>query len=123
MPTLNIGGRTVNVGDDFLKLSPEQQNETVDEIAKSLSSSKSPAKDEKKSNAKLSDAVTDIPNEISNAFNEGFANLRGVSNRSQQGPIEGLLNTGKAVLSVPPNASFSGHRGGSFTDRPPSRAG
>ncbi len=31
--TLNIGGKQVRVSDDFLKLSPEQQNATVDEIA------------------------------------------------------------------------------------------
>lgn len=36
MPTLDIGGRKVTVGDDFLKLSPEQQNSTVEEIAGSL---------------------------------------------------------------------------------------
>lgn len=36
MPTLNIGGQRVKVGDDFTRLSPEQQNSTVDEIAKSL---------------------------------------------------------------------------------------
>lgn len=36
MPTLNIGGRTVTVGDEFLKLSPDQQNSAVDEIAKTL---------------------------------------------------------------------------------------
>lgn len=37
MPTLNIEGRSVNVDDSFLKLAPEQQNATVDEIAKSFS--------------------------------------------------------------------------------------
>lgn len=36
MPTLNINGRRVTVGDGFLKLSPEEQNDTVDEIARSL---------------------------------------------------------------------------------------
>lgn len=36
MATLNIGGRTVTVGDEFLQLSSEQQSATVDEIAKSL---------------------------------------------------------------------------------------
>lgn len=36
MPTLNIEGRRVKVGDDFLKLSPEQQQATVEEIARSL---------------------------------------------------------------------------------------
>jgi hypothetical protein len=41
--TLNIEGRKVQVDDSFLKLSPEQQNATVDEIAKSLGRSKQAA--------------------------------------------------------------------------------
>src|SRR5262245_31592429 len=36
MPTLDIGGKSVTVGDEFLKLTPQQQNDTVDEIATSL---------------------------------------------------------------------------------------
>lgn len=36
MPTLNIAGRRVTVDDGFLKLSPSEQNSTVDEIAKSF---------------------------------------------------------------------------------------
>jgi hypothetical protein len=36
MPTLNIEGRNVTVDDSFLKLSPNEQNSTVDEIKKSL---------------------------------------------------------------------------------------
>lgn len=36
MPTLNINGARVKVGDDFLRLSPEQQNATVEEIAASI---------------------------------------------------------------------------------------
>jgi hypothetical protein len=36
MATLNIEGRKVTVDDSFLKLSPEEQNSTVDEIHKSL---------------------------------------------------------------------------------------
>lgn len=38
MATLNIEGRKVTVDDSFLKLSPEDQNATVEEIAKSLGS-------------------------------------------------------------------------------------
>lgn len=38
MPTLNIGGQKVKVGDEFLSLSLDQQNAAVDEIAKSLPS-------------------------------------------------------------------------------------
>jgi hypothetical protein len=33
MPTLKIGDKSVTIGDDFLKLSPEQQSATVEEIA------------------------------------------------------------------------------------------
>jgi hypothetical protein len=36
MATLTIGDKQVQVSDDFLKLSPEQQHATVDEIAKQL---------------------------------------------------------------------------------------
>lgn len=36
MPTLNINGKRVTVDDGFLKLSPEQQSATVDEIASSF---------------------------------------------------------------------------------------
>lgn len=43
MATLNIGGRRVTVDDSFLSLSPEQQNATVDEIARSLGSAPEPA--------------------------------------------------------------------------------
>lgn len=39
MPTLNIEGRNVQVDDSFLKLSSDQQNATVDEIAKSFGAS------------------------------------------------------------------------------------
>lgn len=36
MTTLNIQGREVEVSDDFLALTPEQQNETVEEIARQM---------------------------------------------------------------------------------------
>jgi hypothetical protein len=39
MPTLTIGNRQVTVGDEFLKLTPEQQSATVEEIAASLPTS------------------------------------------------------------------------------------
>lgn len=43
MTTLTINGQKVTVSDDFLKLSPEQQNATVDEIAKSMGIAPTPA--------------------------------------------------------------------------------
>lgn len=36
MPTINIGGQRVKVGDGFMSLSPEEQNATVEEIARTL---------------------------------------------------------------------------------------
>ena len=36
MPTLKINGRKVKVGDEFLQLSPDEQNSAVDEIAAKL---------------------------------------------------------------------------------------
>lgn len=36
MPTLNIEGKRVKVDDSFMQLSPEEQAETVDEIAQTL---------------------------------------------------------------------------------------
>jgi hypothetical protein len=42
MPTLTVDGRDVQVDEAFLKLSPEQQNATVDEIARSMGSAQQP---------------------------------------------------------------------------------
>lgn len=42
MPTLNINGKRVKVGDEFLKLSPDQQNATVEEIARSMGAQSQP---------------------------------------------------------------------------------
>lgn len=36
MPTLTIQGKKVKVGDEFLQMTPEQQNDTVEEIAASM---------------------------------------------------------------------------------------
>lgn len=90
MPTLNINGHSVSVDDSFLKLPPDQQNATVDEIAKSLP---------QQAKASITDAVTDIPAEIGRTAD---ANLSAVtdnlSNRGANTSPLGFLNTGKAVL-------------------------
>lgn len=49
----------------------------------------------------ITDAVTDIPSEIGNAASNAIDKIRALGNRSQQGPIEGLMTTGRAVLAVP----------------------
>lgn len=93
MPTLNINGHSVAVGDEFLKLSPDQQNATVDEIAKSLpqqAAQRQPS---------ITDAVTDIPAEIGRtagaAADSVYENL---ANRGTDTSRFPFLNTGKAVL-------------------------
>lgn len=49
----------------------------------------------------LSNAVTDIPNEIGNEFRSGLDSVKALANRGQQGPVEGLMTTGRALLGVP----------------------
>jgi hypothetical protein len=96
MPTLNINGHSVSVGDEFLQLSPDQQNATVDEIAKSLPQQAAP---QAKVQPSITDAITDIPAEIGRTAD---ANLSAVtdnlSNRGANTSPFGFLNTGKAVL-------------------------
>lgn len=43
MATLNIGGKRVKVGDEFLRMSPEQQNAAVEEIAGQMGASAVPS--------------------------------------------------------------------------------
>jgi hypothetical protein len=94
MPTLNIGGHNVTVGDEFLKLSPDQQNATVDEIAKSLPQQAAPRQ------PSITDAITDIPAEIkrtADATSSGVVD--NLTNRGQNTSPLAFLDTGKAVLN------------------------
>lgn len=50
---------------------------------------------------RLSDALTDIPAEIGRTFQSNLETFKQGANRADKGPIEGLLNTGKAALAVP----------------------
>jgi hypothetical protein len=93
MATLNIEGRTVNVDDAFLKLSPEQQNSTVEEIAKSFAKPAQPS---------ITDAITDIPSEIGKSAGENWAAIKkAVTDRASKGSIEGLMDTGKGLAAIP----------------------
>jgi hypothetical protein len=49
--TLNIGGKNVNVSDDFMRLSPEQQQATVEEISKQIQPPTSTTEDVARSGA------------------------------------------------------------------------
>lgn len=72
MPTLTINGRDVDVGDEFLKLSPEQQNATVDEIAHSMGVVHSTQ----------SDAAPSIAEGAGRAFATGVPVIGGLLNRA-----------------------------------------
>jgi hypothetical protein len=115
MPTLNIEGHRVTVDDGFLKMSPDQQNATVEEISRSLP--KKPAESSNLSDRfdavnegggakqapqrSMMSPVTDIPSEIANAAGEGWENIKGLANRGEQGPLEGLMTTARGVMGVP----------------------
>lgn len=58
MPVISIDGHNVAVNDDFLKLSPDEQNSTVDEIAKSFKSSSSKTAPDKYQQAALEEDKT-----------------------------------------------------------------
>lgn len=53
MPTLNIGGQKIKVGDEFLQMTPEQQNAAVEEISKSLQPQAAPAPDPRAATAPM----------------------------------------------------------------------
>lgn len=48
-----------------------------------------------------SDAVTDIPHEIGAEASSALDKIKALGNRGEQGPLEGLMTTGKAALAVP----------------------
>lgn len=95
MPTININGHSVSVGDEFLKLSPDQQNATVDEISKAL-----PGQAVSPQRPSITDAVTDIPAEIkrtADATSSGVVD--NLANRGQNTSPFAFVDTGKAILN------------------------
>lgn len=52
--------------------------------------------------ARITDAVTDIPTEIGRTARANLDAVKaGITDRGSKGPIEGLLDTGRAMLAVP----------------------
>lgn len=95
MPTLQIGDKSVQVDDSFLKLSPEQQNATVEEIAKSIGVSQP-----KDSGGILST----IGNDISGAYNSAVAGVKEAfspSSETNKAYIESQRNAPLLDLSGP----------------------
>lgn len=46
-------------------------------------------------------AITDIPHEIGKAAGHAIEGITNLSKRGEQGPLEGLATTGRAIMSVP----------------------
>jgi hypothetical protein len=90
MARLNIGGRQVTVDDSFLSLPPDQQNATVDEIAKSLGP-------EFSANAPGTGVLDEMQR---TATDHGNTINQGLLNNPQKSAIGGLLDTGKGLLSA-----------------------
>jgi hypothetical protein len=75
MATLNIGGKRVTVGDEFLNLSPEDQESTVDEIASSLTQPNSYS-------------ASEVPGEAYSNFGENAKEIAGqVYERATDDPV------------------------------------
>lgn len=55
----------------------------------------------KKQEPSITDAITDIPAEIGAAAGNAIDKIKALKDRGQQGPIEGLMTTGRAALAVP----------------------
>jgi hypothetical protein len=70
MPNLTIGDQTVTVDDGFLKLTPEQQNSTVEEIYQSIS--------KQKTGARSGSAVGDVGRSLNAGLNRGADALIGL---------------------------------------------
>lgn len=60
MATLNIGGKSVSISDEFLKLSPDRQNDVVSEIAKSLGIGSKPVPAEQRVAIPNTDAMGNV---------------------------------------------------------------
>jgi hypothetical protein len=110
--TLNDGsGRTLTVGDEFLKLSPDEQQTWVNEVGQKLG----PQPQDKvlfhANLPKMPAAIGDIRAEVAGREAQAIQHLTGSSvsdlpgydprTRGQLGPIEGLVRSGKQLAALP----------------------
>ena len=115
MTTLNIQGREVDVSDDFLSLTPEQQNETVEEIAAQMNISPQGQKRADlrflgQANAAIAEGVGGLVDFV-NPFSEP-TQLLGVPIPSTGSAVEGLRAgmeaIGAEVATEPPQTVLEG---------------
>lgn len=108
MPRLDIGGTQIDISDDFLKMSPQAQDAFVKNTI--LPSPEFQAAKQKGAAppppapggfwSEMGKAVTDIPREIGRSASEGIEKIEALKDRGTQGPLEGLMTTGGAVLGA-----------------------
>lgn len=110
MPTLTINGRDVDVGDEFLRLSPEQQNATVDEIAHSMGAVHSAQPDASPSSV---DAVGDALGGAALSATHGVPIVGGLVDKG----IAGLSALGTQAWDSVAPASLHSDLNGSLADR------
>lgn len=65
MPTLNIQGKKVKVGDEFLSMTPDEQNDVVDEIAASIGAQPEPQPQQETQQQTEEQASKDLRAELS----------------------------------------------------------
>lgn len=90
MPTLNIEGKRVTVDDSFMSLSPEQQNSTVDEIAKSL----------KISTKEQPSTLSDVARSAGRGLKKGFAEFM-LAPGAAEAELMNVAGTGDIMEGVP----------------------
>ncbi|WFR98720.1 hypothetical protein [Rhizobium tumorigenes] len=110
MPVLNIGGKRVTVDDSFLKLTPDQQNDTVDEIAKTMGAAPQPKLDQPTVKA----TVETPPDPRDSVLGKVDTFVRGAADTLSFGLADEAAAAGDAAL----NPVFgNGNAGESFSDR------
>lgn len=129
MATLTINGRKVTVDDRFRDLSPEQQNATVEEIARSMPEQPSTAVDMLKSGASgLARGAMDLaglPGTIGDALDAGgewLMEKAGLPTRSQKMQELGL-DPGNPLSGSKIRQAASGATGGATEYQPQTTAG
>lgn len=108
MATLTVNGRQVTVDDSFLKLSPEQQEATVNEIAASLPSPGAPAPQQPSTGSAAGAYAADIGKAGAAGLARGTADVLGlpgtIGDLMRSGVDLGLSQGYEAIMGAPPRA-------------------
>jgi tellurite resistance protein len=103
MPTVVINGKRVKVGDEFLQLSPEEQDAAVDEIAQSLGR-QAPAQSQAAPQAAVTPQLPHLAGASFNAATEG----------SHAGMMGGFDDEITAGMLAPVDAAIDWYKGDGF---------